>query len=183
VSAKSIGKTAFLGVAWPREAKPTHPGAAGGIVEQNWAKSLPREAGWSKAEFKSGRQNGDSGSNELELESQKGNSGLEMPDRCLKDRVHLSGEKIDHFETVRQNKDGRRLEISVTVSPLRDSQGRIIGASKVARDITEQKLKRSLLRRHLSPADRDMRARTPTLRLGPERERLTVNPGKTCNLR
>ena len=50
------------------------------------------------------------------------------------------GEKIDHFETVRQAKDGRRLEISLSVSPIRDSQGRIIGASKVARDITEQKL-------------------------------------------
>jgi PAS domain S-box-containing protein len=50
------------------------------------------------------------------------------------------GEKIDHFETVRQTKDGRRLDISITVSPIRDSQGRIIGASKVARDITEKKL-------------------------------------------
>ena len=49
------------------------------------------------------------------------------------------GEKIDHFETVRQTKDGRRLEISLTVSPIRDSQGQIIGASKVARDITERK--------------------------------------------
>jgi PAS domain S-box-containing protein len=49
------------------------------------------------------------------------------------------GEKIDHFETVRQAKDGRRLNISLTVSPIRDAQGRIIGASKVARDITARK--------------------------------------------
>jgi hypothetical protein len=48
VSAESIGQTAFSGVASPRDAKPTHPGAAGGTVDQNWAKTLPREAGWSK---------------------------------------------------------------------------------------------------------------------------------------
>jgi PAS domain S-box-containing protein len=49
------------------------------------------------------------------------------------------GEKIDHFETVRQTKDGRRLNISLTVSPIRDAAGRIIGASKIARDITARK--------------------------------------------
>ncbi len=48
------------------------------------------------------------------------------------------GQKIDHFETVRQRKDGRLIAISITVSPVRGSNGRIIGASKVARDITEQ---------------------------------------------
>lgn len=49
------------------------------------------------------------------------------------------GEPIDHFETVRQRKDGSTLEISLTVSPIRDREGRIVGASKVARDITERK--------------------------------------------
>jgi PAS domain S-box-containing protein len=49
------------------------------------------------------------------------------------------GEKIDHFETGRQTKDGRRLDISLTVSPIKDRDGRIVGASKVARDITERK--------------------------------------------
>ena len=49
------------------------------------------------------------------------------------------GERVDHFETERQTKDGRRLNISLTVSPIRDAGGRIIGASKVARDITERK--------------------------------------------
>ena len=49
------------------------------------------------------------------------------------------GEKIDHFETVRQRKDGRKIDISLTVSPIRDATGRIIGASKVARDITLRK--------------------------------------------
>src|ERR1051325_4031175 len=46
------------------------------------------------------------------------------------------GEKIDHFETVRRAKDGRLVPVSLTVSPLRDATGRIIGASKVARDLT-----------------------------------------------
>jgi len=49
------------------------------------------------------------------------------------------GERIDHFETVRLAKDGRRLDISLSVSPLHDLSGRIVGASKVARDITERK--------------------------------------------
>lgn len=49
------------------------------------------------------------------------------------------GERIDHFVTERQAKDGHRLSISLTVSPIRDSAGNVIGASKIARDITEQK--------------------------------------------
>lgn len=49
-----------------------------------------------------------------------------------------AGEKIDHFETVRQRKDGTRLTISLTVSPIRDARGDIVGASKIARDITER---------------------------------------------
>jgi PAS domain S-box-containing protein len=49
------------------------------------------------------------------------------------------GETIDHYETVRVAKDRRLLNISITVSPLKDSTGRIIGASKIARDITERR--------------------------------------------
>src|SRR5262249_3569895 len=49
------------------------------------------------------------------------------------------GEMVDHFETVRRAKDGRLLDISLTVSPIRDARGQIIGASKIARDITERK--------------------------------------------
>ena len=49
------------------------------------------------------------------------------------------GERIDHFETLRQRKDGRLLSLSLTISPVKDDAGRIIGASKVARDITERK--------------------------------------------
>jgi len=49
------------------------------------------------------------------------------------------GERIDHFETVRQRKDGSSIIVSLTVSPVKDAHGNIVGASKVARDITEQK--------------------------------------------
>src|SRR3546814_7489716 len=49
------------------------------------------------------------------------------------------GERIDHYETLRRRKDGSLVEISLTVSPIKDATGRIIGASKIARDITERK--------------------------------------------
>ena len=49
------------------------------------------------------------------------------------------GERVDHFHTVRRRKDGSFLEVSLTISPVRDLSGRVIGASKVARDISEQK--------------------------------------------
>jgi two-component system CheB/CheR fusion protein len=48
-------------------------------------------------------------------------------------------ERVDHFETVRMTKDGRRIEVSVTVSPIKDASGRVVGAAKIARDITERK--------------------------------------------
>ncbi len=50
------------------------------------------------------------------------------------------GERVENYETVRVRKDGKRIDMSVTVSPIRDSSGRIVGASKIARDITESKL-------------------------------------------
>lgn len=56
------------------------------------------------------------------------------------------GEHIEHYETVRMKKDGSLIDVSLTVSPLKDGRGQIIGASKIARDITE---KRQEERRHL----------------------------------
>jgi PAS domain S-box-containing protein len=50
-----------------------------------------------------------------------------------------SGDRVDHFETVRQRKDGALIDVSVTISPMRDTTGTIVGASKVARDVTDQK--------------------------------------------
>ncbi len=56
------------------------------------------------------------------------------------------GESVEHFETVRVRKGGAHIDVSVTISPIRDSNGMIVGASKVARDITERKLKAEALR-------------------------------------
>ncbi|MDQ3286594.1 MAG: PAS domain S-box protein, partial [Actinomycetota bacterium] len=56
------------------------------------------------------------------------------------------GEAISHYETVRLAKDGRRLDISLTISPIRDSAGKIIGASTIARNITERKRAEKALR-------------------------------------
>src|SRR5215471_309606 len=60
----------------------------------------------------------------------------EMP--ALLDRIKR-GERVEHFDTVRRAKGGRRVPISLTVSPIEDEEGTIIGASKIARDITERK--------------------------------------------
>jgi PAS domain S-box-containing protein len=57
------------------------------------------------------------------------------------------GNRVDHFETIRVRKDGARLNISLTISPVRGADGRIIGASKVARDITAQVRQDAALRR------------------------------------
>jgi len=54
------------------------------------------------------------------------------------DRIRR-GERIDHYETVRMRKDGSLLDISLTVSPLKNAEGKIVGASKIARDITERR--------------------------------------------
>ena len=49
------------------------------------------------------------------------------------------GERVDHFETVRRRKDGTTLDVSLTISPIRDAAGKVIGASKVARDVSDRK--------------------------------------------
>ena len=50
-----------------------------------------------------------------------------------------NGERIDHYETVRRRKDGSLINIALTVSPIHDANGRVVGASKIARDVTERK--------------------------------------------
>jgi len=50
-----------------------------------------------------------------------------------------NGEKIDHYETIRRKKDGTLIDVSITISPIHDREGKVIGVSKIARDITEQK--------------------------------------------
>jgi PAS domain S-box-containing protein len=65
------------------------------------------------------------------------------------------GERIDHYETVRRRKDGSLVDISLTVSPVRDSEGKIFGASKIARDISERK--RTEQQQHLLLREMDHR--------------------------
>ena len=56
-----------------------------------------------------------------------------------------SGQRVEHYETVRQRKHGSLIDISITVSPIKNAEGRIIGASKIARDITERMQSRAIL--------------------------------------
>ncbi|APV49900.1 hypothetical protein BWI17_09515 [Betaproteobacteria bacterium GR16-43] len=58
-------------------------------------------------------------------------------ERGILDRL-ARGEQVEHFETFRRHKDGHLLQISATISPIRDANGKVIGASKIARDITER---------------------------------------------
>ncbi len=61
-----------------------------------------------------------------------------MRNRQILSRIRR-GERIEHYETVRCCKDGSLIDISLTVSPIMAADGRVIGASKIARDITERK--------------------------------------------
>ncbi len=75
------------------------------------------------------------------------------------------GELIEHYETKRMGKDGRVLDVSLTVSPIHDLEGRVVGASKIARDITERKQKeleraRSLEREQLARAEAEAAVRS-----------------------
>ena len=96
------------------------------------------------------------------------------PDRLHEEATiigHLrQGERIDHFETVRRRKDGTLLDVSLTISPVKDSAGRVIGASKVARDITVRKQTERALRENeerlrelAGKLDAEVRARTEEL--------------------
>jgi PAS domain S-box-containing protein len=69
------------------------------------------------------------------------------------------GEKVEHFETVRMTRDGRSIPISLTISPIRDARGRIVGASKIARDISLQKELERLRARELEAAESANRAK------------------------
>lgn len=72
------------------------------------------------------------------------------PDRLAEENVIIAkmraGERIEHFETVRRRKDGTDIDISLTISPVYDSSGKIVAASKIVRDITERKAAEARLR-------------------------------------
>jgi PAS domain S-box-containing protein len=59
----------------------------------------------------------------------------------------VSGERINHYETVRRRKDGTSIDVSLSVSPLKNAEGKIVGASKIARDITDRAQTERILRR------------------------------------
>ncbi|NKJ34892.1 MULTISPECIES: PAS domain S-box protein [Rhizobium] len=67
------------------------------------------------------------------------------------------GERIDHYETIRRRKDGRLVEISLSVSPIKNREGRVVGASKIARDITERR--RAEEQQHLLIREMDHRVK------------------------
>jgi PAS domain S-box-containing protein len=74
-----------------------------------------------------------------------------IPPELLGDETRIlstiaRGERIEHFETIRLTKSGERIEVSLTVSPVKDETGKIVGAAKIARDITEQKKAERALR-------------------------------------
>ena len=73
-----------------------------------------------------------------------------------------NGESVEHYETIRRRKDGKLLDISLTVSPIRTADGEVIGGSKVARDITRKKQAEERLPRQpeTAPADHRLAART-----------------------
>ncbi|HLK50702.1 MAG TPA: PAS domain S-box protein [Bryobacteraceae bacterium] len=70
------------------------------------------------------------------------------------------GERVDHFETTRRRKDGTVMNVSLTISPLRNQQGEIIGASKIARDITERKRAEEAIRTFNARLTEDLAAMT-----------------------
>jgi PAS domain S-box-containing protein len=70
---------------------------------------------------------------------------LRAEERGILERLRR-GERVDHFDTVRIAKDGRRIHLSLTISPIKDEEGQVVGASKIARDITRRKELESRLR-------------------------------------
>ena len=72
------------------------------------------------------------------------------PDHRQEEAMNLErlrrGEQVEHFETVRIRKDGTKLDVSLTISPVRNREGRVVGVSRVARDITQQKQAERALR-------------------------------------
>ncbi len=98
-------------------------------------------------------------------------SMLAVPDRLNEMPEILSrvsrGLRVEHYETCRLTKDGRTIQVSLTVSPVRDANGRIIGASKVARDITERKRAQETLASLLAREQEARRTAELLNRIGP----------------
>lgn len=101
------------------------------------------------------------------------------PDRLKEEELILSrlrrGERVEHFETIRITKQRRKIDVSVTVSPILDSEGHVVGASKIARDISDRKraekelaLANEALKRHAVELETQVALRTAQLRMSLE---------------
>jgi PAS domain S-box-containing protein len=155
--------------------EPSGPGRPGAISPQSDELALARLAAiveWSDDAIVSKDLNGTIRTWNRAAERMFGYSATEAvgrsiltivpPDRHVEEHDVLSriraGESVDHFETVRMRKDGTLLEVSITVSPIRNAEGAIVGASKISRDISErrrqERLQRELLdRERISSAE------------------------------
>lgn len=91
-----------------------------------------------------------------------------------------AGERMDHYETVRLTKDGRQIDVSLTVSPIKGPNGQIIGASKIARDITGQRQARNALDEAYKAAER---ARGEAEQAAAEKERLYQQAEESSRLK
>jgi PAS domain S-box-containing protein len=78
------------------------------------------------------------------IPSDRGNEEMNILTRLQR------GERIEHFETVRRRKDGSLVEVSLSISPIRDQSGRLVGAAKIARDISERKRREEELKTSLN---------------------------------
>jgi PAS domain S-box-containing protein len=90
-----------------------------------------------------------------------------IPDDRLAEEDHVlakirAGERVDHFETIRRRKDGTEIPVALTISPVRDETGTIVGASKIARDVSERKVAETRLV-ELEQARADLQRRLLTL--------------------
>lgn len=98
------------------------------------------------------------------------------PDRSTEEAAIINrlrnGERVQSFETIRLAKDGRPINVSLTVSPVRDSSGALIGVSKAARDITERKKAEEILARDRATLERLVAERTAELEISSKRLRL-----------
>ena len=106
---------------------------------------------------------------------------LEHPDEEPAILARLrKGERIEHYETVRVRKDGRHIDISLTVSPIKGPNGQIVGASKIARDITDQRNARKALDAAYAAANR---ARSEAEQAAAEKDRLYQKAEESSRLK
>ncbi|PTE19651.1 histidine kinase [Cereibacter changlensis JA139] len=107
-----------------------------------------------------------------------------IPPELMEEETYIisklrSGEKVDHFDTERLSKDGRRVALSLTVSPLRDELSKIVGASKIGRDITERRRAEDLQRRLFDELNHRVKNTLATvLALAKQSARRAVNPAQ-----